>query len=82
MGFDKLSKKLQEALKENGFNEPTDIQKTAIDEILSGKSVLISAPTGYGKTLAAFLPCLDKIDTSKGGVQLLYVTPLRALNRD
>lgn len=82
MGFDRLSKKLQDALKARGFEEPTDIQKQAIDKILSGKNVIISAPTGYGKTFAAFLPCLDRIDTSKAGIQLLYVTPLRALNRD
>ena len=82
MGFDLLRENLQKALKEAGFDEPTEIQRIAIEKIKQGKSVIISAPTGYGKTFAAFLPCLDQIDTSKGGIQLLYITPLRALNRD
>lgn len=82
MPFEFLSEKLQKTLKELGFSEPTEIQKEAIKKILEGKSVIVSAPTGYGKTLSAFLPFIDKIDPTSKGIQMLYITPLRSLNRD
>lgn len=80
--MDILSGKLQKILNECGFKELTEIQKMAIPKILSGENLIVGAPTGYGKTLAAFLPFLDKINTTSGGLQLLYITPLKSLNRD
>ncbi len=77
-----LSQKLQAVLTELGYTELTQIQELVIPKIKEGKSLVVGAPTGYGKTLAAFLPLLDKLDPDKPGVQLIYVTPLRSLNRD
>lgn len=57
-------------------------------EIQAGKNVLISAPTGAGKTLAAFLESIDFLlksgldGTLPEGVFILYVSPLKALNND
>lgn len=46
--------------------------------------MLVSAPTGTGKTLAAWLPLLNRMlrQPARDGVLLLYITPLRALSRD
>ena len=68
---------------ERGFTEPTPPQEEAIPLLLSGESVLIAAPTGSGKTEAAFLPVLSMmLEVNEPGIKLLYVTPLRTLNRD
>ncbi|MDR0309261.1 MAG: DEAD/DEAH box helicase [Candidatus Methanoplasma sp.] len=84
MSFDKLSPELVSALRDRGITQPTDPQKDVIPKILSGKNVLLVAPTGIGKTEAAMLPIFDSIFRTKGkkGIRCLYVTPLRALNRD
>ena len=69
--------------KEKGLKEPTEVQKRAYPVIRSGKNVLIIAPTGSGKTEAALLPVLaEMLEGGAEPVTLLYITPLRALNRD
>ena len=83
--FSLLAKPIQRLLEERGFLEPTLPQKEAIPKILEGKNVLLIAPTGTGKTEAAFLPALHNLLVSGErvpGIKLFYVTPLRALNRD
>jgi ATP-dependent Lhr-like helicase len=83
MVFHLFSERLQELIKKKGFLEPTAPQKLGIPEILSGKNVLIISPTGVGKTEACILPLLDKIkNNNEKPIALLYITPLRALNRD
>jgi ATP-dependent Lhr-like helicase len=77
-----ISEKLSKALDELGFKGLTEIQKIVIPKIKSGKNIIFRAPTGYGKTLAAFLPILDKLDQDSDGIQVLYITPLKSLNRD
>ncbi|RLG37308.1 MAG: hypothetical protein DRO01_07275, partial [Thermoproteota archaeon] len=64
--------------------KPTEPQERAIPILMRGENVLLIAPTGTGKTEAALLPMLARLmDDPRGeGIRLLYVTPLRALNRD
>jgi ATP-dependent Lhr-like helicase len=81
--FELLDSRLRGELAKRGITEPTEPQTKAIPAILSGENVLLVAPTGIGKTEAAMLPVLHKLAGSKrGGVRCVYVTPLRALNRD
>jgi ATP-dependent Lhr-like helicase len=85
--FQLLQKPLRLQINRQGITEASEIQKLAIQPILQKKNVLLIAPTGTGKTLAAVLPIFDlylsakKID-SINGISILYITPLRALNRD
>jgi len=83
-GFDLLSEPIRNGLVELGLEAPTDIQTEAFAPILKGRHVLLIAPTGTGKTEAAVLPILDMLTRLKerSGISLLYITPLRALNRD
>ncbi len=83
--FDQLPKPLADAVREKGFPEPTEAQAKAIPPILEGKNVLLISPTASGKTEAAILPILTRLlmEPERGpGVKVLYITPLRALNRD
>ncbi len=84
MPFTDLSPKLNEVLKERGITDPTDPQKDAIPKILKGKNVLVVAPTGIGKTESAMLPIFDMLyrEGPGAGIECIYITPLRALNRD
>jgi ATP-dependent helicase Lhr and Lhr-like helicase len=84
MSFKNLSPELVVALREKGIIDPTEPQKDAIPKIAKGDNLLLVAPTGIGKTEAAMLPILDAIfkNNSKKGIRCLYITPLRALNRD
>ncbi len=64
---------------------PTDVQEKAWPEIVKGRHVLVTAPTGCGKTLAAFLWGMNQLIIGawpKGKVRVLYISPLKALNND
>jgi ATP-dependent Lhr-like helicase len=65
---------------------PTEVQAQAWPVIAAGQHVLVSAPTGSGKTLTAFLWALDRLITgeweSGQGIRALYISPLKALNND
>lgn len=83
--FSLLAKPIRKTILEKGFPAPTEPQVRAIPLILEGKNVLLVAPTGTGKTEAAFLPILSSLITLSeklSGIKVLYITPLRALNRD
>src|SRR5207244_9125164 len=70
------------------FGSPTGVQARSWPAIARGEAVLIAAPTGCGKTLAAFLSCLDALfkqalaGSLEDRTQVVYVSPLKALSND
>jgi len=73
---------------EGKFGQPTAPQAQGWPEIAAGRNTLIAAPTGSGKTLSAFLVCIDRLFRQavagqlEEGVQVVYVSPLKALSND
>ncbi|MFC6785850.1 DEAD/DEAH box helicase [Halobaculum halobium] len=81
--FAALGEEVRSALSERGFTTPTAPQRRAISPLAAGEDALVIAPTGTGKTETAMLPVLSALaETRPEGLGALYVTPLRALNRD
>ncbi|WP_114576547.1 DEAD/DEAH box helicase [Saliphagus sp. LR7] len=81
--FARLGEAVREALSERGFSTPTAPQRLAIPPLAAGEHTLVIAPTGSGKTETAMLPVFDDLsEDPPEGFGALYVTPLRALNRD
>lgn len=76
----------------DAFEAPTPAQRAAWSSIRAGQHTLLVAPTGSGKTLAAFLSSLDRLAArtpaelasarDKGKVQVLYISPMKALASD
>ncbi len=65
--------------------QPTEIQALSWPLIAEGEHILMSAPTGSGKTLSAFLMALQRLATNRsliGSTRVLYVSPLKALGND
>ena len=85
MSFDTLglSAELLRAVGEQGYTEPTPIQRQAIPVILQGRDVLAGAQTGTGKTAGFTLPVLQRLHTRPNGgrraIRALVLTPTREL---
>ena len=73
-----MNPKFEEQFRQEGFTEPTLIQKHVYPKLAEGKNVVGLAPTGSGKTLAYSLPLLEKI-LPKDGSQLLIMAPSQEL---
>src|SRR2546428_7545947 len=70
------------------LGSPTPAQENAWREISAGNDVVVSAPTGSGKPLAAFLLCLNRLvraaldGSLEDRIDTVYVSPLKALSND
>ncbi len=92
--FGLLDAHVEQRYKQLGFSELTSIQSKSYRVLTRGKNALLVAPTGSGKTEAAVIPIFarlshflprfnqDKEMTFTKKIRMLYITPLRALNRD
>ncbi len=72
----------------SSFKSVTEPQQQGWPEIQAGRDVLISAPTGSGKTLSAFLWAIDSLvrqarwGAMPNATEVLYISPLKALSND
>jgi len=87
MTFDKLDliEPILNALKHEGYTQPTPIQEISIPIVLKGQDLLGCAQTGTGKTAAFAIPILQQLYLNKGNdraprkIKALIVTPTREL---
>lgn len=78
MEFD-LSRELQKAISDMGFEEATPIQSQAIPHCLKGVDVIGQAQTGTGKTCAFGIPAIQMLNPNRLGIQVLVLCPTREL---
>lgn len=77
-----LTQPLLKAIDNQGYTNPTPIQKQAIPLVLEGRDLLGVAQTGTGKTAAFGIPLLQRLEemnSSKRGIKSLILTPTREL---
>jgi len=79
-----LNDSLLKAIKDQGYDTPTPIQKQAIPVVIEGKDVLAAAQTGTGKTAGFTLPLLERLSEThpkmgKNQIRVLVLTPTREL---
>lgn len=83
MSFDLLSEPIRRFIRDKGWEQLRPIQNAAISKILSSdENFILASRTASGKTEAAFLPILSKVNFNDSGVQVLYISPLIALIND
>src|SRR3989338_9513254 len=85
MSFKQFHPKIQELIKSKGFEKPTPVQALSFEPIIKGEDILLISPTGSGKMESCFLPILNTIINDKENhkqISVLYITPMRSLNRD
>ena len=89
--FRRLDPRIQRWIWDQAWSELRDAQARAVGPILDGQDVIVAAATASGKTEAAFLPICSALLADRGGpgstgapagVQVLYVSPLKALIND
>jgi len=74
-----LSKEIQMAVEDMGFEETTTIQAQSIPYMLEGRDVIGQAPTGTGETAAFGITVLERIDSKSKGLQAVILCPTREL---
>lgn len=81
--FELLSEPIRKYIRDKRWEYLRPIQAAAIKKILSSdENVILASRTASGKTEAAFLPILSKVDFRKSGVKVIYISPLIALIND
>ncbi len=83
MSYNLLSEPIRRYIRNKRWESLRKIQAAAIAHITSSEdNCILASRTASGKTEAAFLPILSKVDFNKPGVQVLYISPLIALIND
>jgi ATP-dependent RNA helicase DeaD len=74
-----LAEAVLDALKDVGYESPSQIQAQTIPHVLAGRDIVAQAQTGTGKTAAFALPLLSRIDLKNSNPQVLVLAPTREL---
>lgn len=83
MAYELLAPPIRKYIYDKGWESLRPIQAAAISKILSTEdNYILASRTASGKTEAAFLPILSKVDFREKGIQVLYISPLIALIND
>ena len=83
MSFHLLTEPIRRYVRDQRWEELRPIQAAAIQHILADDdNYILASRTASGKTEAAFLPILSKVDFRQPGVRVLYISPLIALIND
>jgi ATP-dependent Lhr-like helicase len=83
MSYKLLSEPIRKYIRDKRWESLRPIQAAAISKITTtDNNYILASRTASGKTEAAFLPILSKIDFKQAGVQVLYISPLIALIND
>lgn len=81
--FESLRTEIQSYIWEQGWPSLRPIQEAAISHYYTSiDNLILAAPTASGKTEAAFLPAISKVDDWQDGVKIIYISPLIALIND
>jgi ATP-dependent Lhr-like helicase len=83
MSYNLLSEPIRKFIRDKGWEQLRPIQTAAIAKIIaSNDNFILASRTASGKTEAAFLPILSKVNFSNSGIQVIYISPLIALIND
>jgi ATP-dependent RNA helicase DeaD len=74
-----LSPQTLSAVQKMGYERPTQVQRETIPLFLEGLDLVVQSRTGTGKTAAFGIPIVERIDTSRGEIQAVVLTPTREL---
>lgn len=75
----KLQEGILKAIKNMGFEKPTEVQAEVIPLALDGMDIIVKSQTGTGKTAAFGIPICENIDVEEKAIQALILTPTREL---
>lgn len=83
LSYNLLSDPIKKYVRNKRWEELRPIQDAAIQRIIStNDNYILASRTASGKTEAAFLPILSKVNFNESGIQVLYISPLIALIND
>lgn len=75
----KLGEGILKAIKNMGFEKPSEVQNAVIPVALEGRDMIVQSQTGTGKTAAFGIPICENIDVEEKAVQAIIITPTREL---
>ena len=72
-----LKEEILKALKNLGFENPSEVQKEVIPEILNKNDIVVKSQTGSGKTASFGIPLCELINEEENEIKALVLVPTR-----